>query len=94
MNPIAIELQPAYGVLKHHCGASHLEEVLNGILSTIADNPAVITLRAVAKAASQAQQEQLEHTETAELPVILSDATVLRLVALAQFTAILVGLVV
>jgi len=52
INPIAIELQPAYGVLKHHCGASHLEEVLNGILSTIADNPAVITLRAAAKAAS------------------------------------------
>ena len=39
-----------------------------------------------------AQQEQLEHTATAELPVILCAAAVLRLVALAQFTAILVGL--
>ena len=46
-------LQTEYGVLKHHYGARHLEKVPNGILSTITDNPAVITLQAAAKTASR-----------------------------------------
>jgi len=37
------QLQMAYGVLKHHYGARHLEKVPNGVLSAIADNLAVIT---------------------------------------------------
>lgn len=47
------QLQTEYGVLKHHYGARHLEKVPNGILSTITDNPAVITLQAAAKTASR-----------------------------------------
>ena len=47
------QLQTEYGVLQRHCGARHLEKVPNGILSTITDNPAVITLQAAAKTASR-----------------------------------------
>ena len=51
-----------YGV-KHHYGVRHLEKVPNSVLSVIPDNPAVITLRAAAKAVST-EQDQLEHTTT------------------------------
>ena len=46
----AYQLQTAYGILKHHYGARHLERVPAGVLSAIPDNPAVITLRVAAKA--------------------------------------------
>jgi len=69
-------LQTAYGVLKHHHGARHLEKVPNGVLSAIADNPAVITLRVAAGAVSRNPTgSQLEHTATTELPVTLSSRT-------------------
>lgn len=42
-----------HGVLKHHYRARHLEKAPNGILAAIADNPAVVTLRAAAKAISR-----------------------------------------
>jgi len=87
------QLETAYGVLKHHYGALHLEKAPNDVLSAIADNPAVITLRAAAGAHPATQQGHLELTATAELPATLSAVAVLRLVALVQFTAILEGLV-